>query len=66
MLSSFIIYALIMTVSGQVEPRGVLMSLMIPAIISPFFTYAFINGASKLARSKAALQQSEEKYRAIL
>jgi PAS domain S-box-containing protein len=66
MLSSFIIYALIMTVSGQIEPRGVIMSLMIPAIISPFFTYAFINSAFKLARSKAALQQSEEKYRAIL
>ena len=66
MLASFLVYALIMTVSGRIESRGILMSLMIPAIVSTCFSYAFINAAFKLARSKAALQQSEEKYRTIL
>ena len=66
MLASFLVYALIMMVSGKIEPRGVIMSLMIPVIVSPCFSYAFINAAFKLAHSKAALQQSKEKYRAIL
>lgn len=66
MLASFMLYALITMVSGQIESCGILMSLMIPAIVSPCFTYALINGTFKLDRSKVALQQSEEKYRAIL
>jgi PAS domain S-box-containing protein len=46
--------------------RGILMSLIIPAIIAPILGYIFAYAVIKLHSSEKALKQSEEKYRTIL
>ncbi len=65
-LASLLIYVLSAILWGKMEQQGLIISLIIPAIVTPGLIYFFIRGIVKLARSEAALRRSEEKYRTIL
>lgn len=64
--SSFSLYAASSCIIAEVGMRGILMSLIIPAIIAPIFGYVFAYAVIKLHSSEQALKRSEEKYRTIL
>ncbi len=64
--SSFLLYAGSSYIIADAEMRGILMSLIIPAIIAPALGYIFVYAVIKLYSSETALKQSEEKYRTIL
>ncbi len=65
-LASLLIYVLSAILWGKMEQQGLIISLIIPAIVTPGLIYFFIRGIVKLARSESALRRSEEKYRTIL
>jgi PAS domain S-box-containing protein len=64
--ASFFLYSGSSFIIAEAELRGVLMSLIIPAIIAPIFGYIFAYAVIKLHFSEEALKQSGEKYRTIL
>ena len=64
--SSFTLYAGSSYIIAEAGMRGILMSLIIPAIIAPILGYIFAYAVIKLHSSEEALKQSEEKYRTIL
>ena len=64
--SSFTLYAGSSYIIAEAGMRGILMSLIIPAIIAPILGYIFAYAVIKLHSSEKALKQSEEKYRTIL
>jgi len=64
--SSFFLYAGSSYIIAEAGMRGILMSLIIPAIITPILGYIFAYAVIKLHFSEGALKQSEEKYRTIL
>ncbi len=64
--SSFFLYAGSSYIIAEAGMRGLLMSLIIPAIIAPILGYIFAYAVIKLHSSEEALKQSEEKYRTIL
>ncbi|MGD9045173.1 MAG: PAS domain S-box protein [Desulfobacterales bacterium] len=64
--SSFTLYAVSSYVIGRVEMRGILMSLIIPAIIAPILGYIFAYAVINLHFSQEALKQSEEKYKQLV
>jgi PAS domain S-box-containing protein len=64
--SSFFLYAGSAYIIAEAGMRGILMSLIIPAIIAPILGYIFAYAVIKLHFSEEALKQSEEKYRTIL
>jgi PAS domain S-box-containing protein len=63
---SFLLYAGSSYIIAEAGMRGILMSLIIPAIIAPVLGYIFVYVAIRLDQSEKAQRQSEEKYRAIL
>jgi len=65
-LSSFTLYAGSTYIIAEVGMRGILMSLIIPAIIAPIIGSVFAYAVIKLHLSEEALKRSEEKYRTIL
>ncbi|MGD9183116.1 MAG: PAS domain S-box protein [Desulfobacterales bacterium] len=64
--SSFSLYAVGSYIIAEVGMQGILMSLIIPAIITPILGYIFAYAVIKLHSSEMALKQREEKYRTIL
>ena len=64
--SSFILSAGSSFIITQAGMRGILMSLIIPAIIAPIIGYIFACAVIKLHSSEEALKQSEEKYRQLV
>ena len=65
-ISSFFLYTGSSFIIAEAGMRGILMSLIIPAIIAPVLGYIFVYVAIRLDQSEKAQRQSEEKYRAIL
>jgi PAS domain S-box-containing protein len=63
--SSFFLYSGSSYILAQAEMRGLLMSLIIPAIIAPILGYIFACAVIKLHFSEEALKHSEEKYRQL-
>jgi len=64
--SSFFLYSGSSYIIAQTEMRGLLMSLIIPAIIAPILGYIFAYAVIKLHFSEEALKHSEEKYRQLV
>ena len=64
--SSFFLYSGSSYIIAQAEMRGLLMSLIIPAIIAPILGYIFASAVIKLHFSEEALKHSEEKYRQLV
>ncbi len=63
--SSFFLYSGSSYILAQAEMRGLLMSLIIPAIIAPILGYIFACAVIKLHFSEEALKHSEAKYRQL-
>jgi PAS domain S-box-containing protein len=51
---------------GHLRTQTIIKCIIYPAIIAPFVSYAVVRVAVRLAKSEAALLESEEKHRAIL
>jgi len=53
-------------ISGQMHAETIIKCILFPGIIAPIVSYAIVRVAVRLAKSEAALRESEEKYRTIL
>jgi PAS domain S-box-containing protein len=53
-------------ISGQMHTETIIKCILFPGIIAPIVSYAIVRVAVRLAKSEAALRESEEKYRTIL
>jgi PAS domain S-box-containing protein len=65
-LISVFLYIIISLAFGEILVRGLLITAIIPAIVSPIMAYVFLQTALRIDKSEQALRQSEEKYRTIL
>ncbi|MEJ2429756.1 MAG: PAS domain S-box protein, partial [Deltaproteobacteria bacterium] len=65
-LTSVFSYLMISLSLGDILIKGIFVSALIPAIVSPFMAFVFLQTALKIDKSEQALLQSEEKYRTIL
>jgi PAS domain S-box-containing protein len=51
---------------GHIHVQTIIKAIVFPAIIAPIISYVVVRVAVRLAKSDAALRESEEKYRTIL
>jgi PAS domain S-box-containing protein len=65
-LTSVFLYIIVSLAFGGILARGIFITALIPAVISPLMAYVFLQTALRIDKSEQALRQSEEKYRTIL
>jgi PAS domain S-box-containing protein len=65
MLFSLTFYALLSIFWGGVLVRGLVVSAVIPAALTPIIAYYFLKVTMQLERSQAARRESQEKYREL-
>ena len=53
-------------ITGELHTEMIIKCIVFPGIIAPIISYAVVRVAVRLAKSEAALRESEEKYRTIL
>jgi two-component system cell cycle sensor histidine kinase/response regulator CckA len=64
-VSSVSLYLLLCMVSGEVLVRGIIISIIIPAIIATILSYHFIRVSLKHYLSEKELRQSEQRFREL-
>jgi PAS domain S-box-containing protein len=65
MLFSLTFYVLLSIFWGGVLLRGLVVSVVIPAAVTPAISYFFLKVTIQLERSQAARRESQEKYREL-
>jgi PAS domain S-box-containing protein len=65
-LASVILHLILALLFGDLLIKGLFITALIPAIVSPLMAYVFLQTALIIDNSERALRQSEEKYRTIL
>jgi len=65
-ITSVVLYIMISLAFGEIFVRGLFITALIPAIVSPLMAYIFLQTALRIDKSEQELRQSEEKYRNIL
>jgi PAS domain-containing protein len=53
-------------ITGELHTEMIIKCIVFPGIIAPIISYAVVRVAVRLAKSEAALRESEEKYRQLV